>query len=143
MVSAAGLAPAVSRAQTERVAPTLRTENSERLILETSEWRNAKPNTLAIGSAVRFATKRHKRHKKLADPKGVGFPSLIRWIPQMSMFAIANCNAPTLFPQTTGCFPIQLRERNGLPSRSSRIASAKVRLRALHFDTGFTDQQPD
>jgi hypothetical protein len=26
--------------------------------------------------------------------------------------------APTLFPQTTGCFSIQLRERNGLPSRS-------------------------
>ena len=29
MVSAAGLAPAVSRAQTERVAPTLRTETPD------------------------------------------------------------------------------------------------------------------
>jgi hypothetical protein len=27
--------------------------------------------------------------------------------------------APTLFPQTTGCFSVQLRERNGLPRRSS------------------------
>ncbi len=38
--------------------------------------------------------------------------------------------APALFPQTTGCFSIQLRERNGLPSRSrQKGGSMKARLR--------------
>lgn len=49
------------------------------------------------------ALKTELRSDKMADPKGVGFPSLTRWMPQASLFAIANCNAPSAFPQTTGC----------------------------------------
>jgi hypothetical protein len=48
---------------------------------------------------------------ELALPVRVGFPSLTRWVPQILLFAIANCKALTAFPQTTGCFVIQLRKQ--------------------------------
>ena len=52
--------------------------------------------------------------------------------------------APTLFPQTTGCFAIQLRERNGLPSRSSASEGwweVLVTLQFVAFDTLFSDSR--
>ena len=33
---------------------------------------------------------------KLVSAAGVGFPSLTRWMPQVTLFAVANCNAPAV-----------------------------------------------
>ena len=35
---------------------------------------------------------------KLVPREGVDFPSLAIWVPQMELFAIANCKAPSTFP---------------------------------------------
>ena len=42
-------------------------------------------------------------------------PSRVRWLLRYALMKLALSMglAPTLFPQTTGCFSIQLRERNG------------------------------
>src|SRR5438477_11222264 len=37
---------------------------------------------------------------------------------RFTKLALSMGLAPTLFPQTTGCFSIQLRERNGLPAEA-------------------------
>ena len=52
--------------------------------------------------------------------------------------------APTLFPQTTGCFSIQLRERNGLPGRSLGEGWWEVLVTLqTSLPTRFTDLGPD
>ena len=102
VVSAAGLAPAIPRFQAEHVAATPRAVCPDEL--RSSRWGHGNRRTANLGSgpAVRI--------KKLALPVGL---------------------APTLFPQTTGCFSIKLREQNGLPSRSP--VEDKARLRTSCF----------
>jgi hypothetical protein len=55
--------------------------------------------------------------------------------------------APTLFPQTTGCFSVQLREPKNRNSKMKMVGGAGnapvVTSDVLFFDTGFTDRQPD
>ena len=69
--------------------------------------------------------------------------------------------APTLFPQTTGCFAIQLREPEEVQSYECRVQSLDVHSAfcvkmvggagnapvvtsdVIFFDTGFTDRQPE
>jgi hypothetical protein len=38
------------------------------------------------------------RSDKMADPKGMDFPSLTIWMPEVNLFAVANRNAPSAFP---------------------------------------------
>ena len=89
LVTAAGLAPAVTWSQARHVAATLRG-------VAPAHWER-KPG------AWFFVETRHG--------SSLGRPPRRRLALSMGL-------APTLFPQTTGCFSIQLRERNGLPGRS-------------------------
>ena len=38
----------------------------------------------------------HGSNCKLVSAAGVGFPSLTRWAPEVTLFAVANCNAPAI-----------------------------------------------
>src|SRR5258705_361856 len=84
LVTAAGLAPAVAWSQATHVASTLR---------------GVAPARLGKGAGVLVLVE--TRHGNSLD-----LPPRRRLVPPVGL-------APTIFPQTTGCFSIQLRERDG------------------------------
>ena len=86
MVSAAGLAPALPRFQAEHVAATPRA---------------GRPGVRGAHRGLVFMGMR--------DPHTLNLSPAARF----TKLALSMGLAPTLFPQTTGCFSIQLRERNG------------------------------
>jgi hypothetical protein len=90
LVSAAGLAPAVPRFQAEHVAATPRAVRPN--WLRSSRWGHTGHKATNLGNGL------EGKIQKLALPAGL---------------------APAFFPQTTGCFSVQLQEQDGLPNRSS------------------------
>src|SRR5439155_27228827 len=86
LVSAAGIAPAVPRFQAEHVAATPRA---------------GRPGVRGAHRGLVFMGMR--------DPHTLNLSPAARF----TKLALSMGLAPTLFPQTTGCFSIQLRERNG------------------------------
>src|SRR5439155_14878997 len=86
LVSAAGFAPAVTRSQAGHVAATPRA---------------VRPGVLGAHRGLVFMGMR--------DPHTLNLSPAARF----TKLALSMGLAPTLFPQTTGCFSIQLRERNG------------------------------
>ena len=57
----------------------------------------------------------------MRDPHTLNLSPAVRFL----KLALSMGLAPTLFPQTTGCFSIQLREQNGLPAEALRRRHAR------------------
>ena len=92
------------------------------------------PDVFGHGSTVKWS-ERQDFHLRPPGPKPGALKTELRSDKKM---ALPVRLALTVFPQTTGCFSIQLREQ-----MVGSAGNAPVVASGLFEDTGFTGRQPD
>lgn len=91
----------------------------------------AAPSGLSFGDSAAQAGARPV--KKLVRLPGMGFPSLTRWMPQVSLFAFANCNAPGLPPWRGGILAVKSQPRKLKGPEASLLPAHAISTKNKHL----------
>ena len=91
----------------------------------------AAPSGLSFGDSAAQAGARPA--KKLVRLPGMGFPSPASWVPQMGLFALANCSAPGHPPWRGGILAVKSQPRKLKGPEASRLPAHAISTKNKHL----------